>query len=53
MLHDLLFAADSFAASHFQRATLDRLLQEHESARQDHSQRLYSLLMLELWHRLP
>jgi len=51
MLHDLLFAADSFAAGHFRRETLDTMIQEHQNRRQDHSQRLYALLMLELWWR--
>lgn len=49
MLHDHLFAADSFASQHFNRAVLERLVQEHELERVDHSQRLYALLMLELW----
>ena len=49
MLRDHLFAADSFASSHFSRATLERLADEHERRRADHSQRLYALLMLELW----
>ncbi len=30
---------------------LDVLLDEHERGRRDHSSRLWSLLMLELWHR--
>jgi asparagine synthase (glutamine-hydrolysing) len=50
LLHDTLFAADSLASSHFNRATLDRLVQDHDASRADHSQRLYALLMLELWH---
>lgn len=51
MLHDHLFAADSFAAAHFNTPTLRRLVDEHERERVDHSQRLYALLMLELWWR--
>jgi asparagine synthase (glutamine-hydrolysing) len=49
MLRDHLFAADSFAAAHFQMPVVQRLVDEHEQQRQDHSQRLYALLMLELW----
>jgi asparagine synthase (glutamine-hydrolysing) len=52
MLHDHLFAADSFAAAHFNTPVVRRLVDEHESQRTDHSQRLYALLMLELWWRM-
>jgi len=51
MLRDHLFAADSFAATHFNRPVVQRLVEEHETQRMDHSQRLYALLMLELWWR--
>jgi asparagine synthase (glutamine-hydrolysing) len=49
MLRDHLFAADSFARGHFQMKVVERLVDEHETQRVDHSQRLYALLMLELW----
>jgi asparagine synthase (glutamine-hydrolysing) len=49
MLRDHLFASDSFASAHFNRAVVERLVEEHEQSRVDHSQRLYALLMLELW----
>ena len=49
MLRDNLFAADSFARSHFNVNVVQRLIDEHEQQRVDHSQRLYALLMLELW----
>jgi asparagine synthase (glutamine-hydrolysing) len=52
MLRDHLFAADSFARQHFDVATVERLVEEHEQSRVDHSQRLYALLMLELWHHI-
>jgi asparagine synthase (glutamine-hydrolysing) len=51
LLHDSLTAADSFAAAHFHRPTIDNLLAEHGTKQADHSQRLYALLMLELWWR--
>jgi asparagine synthase (glutamine-hydrolysing) len=50
-LHDHLFAGDSFASKHFAPWIVERLVNEHQSARIDHSQRLYALLMLELWWR--
>ncbi len=50
-LHDHLFAADSFAEQHFRRDFLHRLIDEHQRRRADHSQRLYALLMLEVWWR--
>jgi asparagine synthase (glutamine-hydrolysing) len=49
MLRDNLFASDSFARAHFNMKVVERLVEEHESQRVDHSQRLYALLMLELW----
>jgi asparagine synthase (glutamine-hydrolysing) len=51
MLRDHLFAADSFAKAHFNMSVVQRLIDEHEQNRIDHSQRLYALLMLELWWR--
>jgi asparagine synthase (glutamine-hydrolysing) len=48
MVHDALLAGDSFAATHFKKSEIERLLNEH-AKRKDHSQRLYALLMLELW----
>jgi asparagine synthase (glutamine-hydrolysing) len=51
MLRDSLSAADSFAAAHLQPTAVQQLLDRHETGEADHSQRLYALLMLELWHR--
>ncbi len=50
-LRETLGAADSFASGHFRRPAIERLIDEHETGVADHSQRLYALLMLELWHR--
>jgi asparagine synthase (glutamine-hydrolysing) len=49
MLRESLFAAKSFARAHFNMKVVERLVDEHEAERIDHSQRLYALLMLELW----
>ena len=49
MLNDHLTSRDSFAAGHLDAPTIQRLLREHEASQADHSQRLYALLMLELW----
>jgi asparagine synthase (glutamine-hydrolysing) len=51
MLRDNLFAADSFARQQFNMKVVERLVEEHEREKVDHSQRLYALLMLELWWR--
>jgi asparagine synthase (glutamine-hydrolysing) len=51
LLHETLGVSDSFARQHFHRPTIDRLLSEHHASQADHSQRLYALLMLELWWR--
>jgi len=49
MLRDRLLASDSFAREHFNIGVVERLLDEHRTARRDHAQRLYSLLVLEEW----
>ena len=51
MLRDHLFAADAFGRTHFNMKVVQRLVDEHETQTVDHSQRLYALLMLELWWR--
>jgi asparagine synthase (glutamine-hydrolysing) len=49
MLHERLFDSRSFAAEHFNMEIVQQIYDEHQSKRRDHSQRLYALLMLELW----
>ncbi len=51
MMEDLLAAGDSFASGHFQAKTWREMIDEHCGGRMDHSQRLYALVMLELWWR--
>ena len=49
MLMDHLGSADSFASRYLRPGAIDRLIRQHDSRAVDHSQRLYALLMLELW----
>jgi asparagine synthase (glutamine-hydrolysing) len=49
MLRDTLFSSHAFGRSHFDMKVVERLVEEHETKKVDHSQRLYALLMLELW----
>lgn len=51
MMEDLLGAKDSFASAHFQKKAWRDMIDNHCAKKADHSQRLYSLLMLELWWR--
>ena len=51
MLRETLLAVSSFARTHFDLKVVERLIDEHERSRVDHSHRLYALLMLELWWR--
>jgi asparagine synthase (glutamine-hydrolysing) len=49
MLRESLFATAAFGRSHFDMKVVEKMVDDHESGRVDHSQRLYALLMLELW----
>jgi asparagine synthase (glutamine-hydrolysing) len=51
MLYDTLLAQDALARSHFVLTSVRELLDSHARGRADHGQRLYALLMLELWWR--
>jgi asparagine synthase (glutamine-hydrolysing) len=51
MLRDLTTGGGSFSASHFDRGELRRLNESHQDQSRDHSERLFAILMLELWWR--
>ncbi|HRK30220.1 MAG TPA: asparagine synthase-related protein [Tepidisphaeraceae bacterium] len=51
MVHDLLFAKDSFLSQNMVPAEARKLVDAHEALRFDHSHRIYAMLMLELWWR--
>jgi asparagine synthase (glutamine-hydrolysing) len=48
----LLEGSQLAADGYFRPETLRRLLEEHESGRVDHNQRIWMLLNLELWYRM-
>jgi asparagine synthase (glutamine-hydrolysing) len=50
MLRDLVLSPAA-VCSRWPRAELERLIDDHHERRADHSQRLFALIMLELWHR--
>jgi asparagine synthase (glutamine-hydrolysing) len=51
LAHDTLLSPTALGRGYFRREAIERLLDEHASGRFDHSARLWSLLVLELWHR--
>jgi asparagine synthase (glutamine-hydrolysing) len=51
LAHDTLLGAPALSRGYFRREAIENLLAEHARRRADHSARLWSLLMLELWHR--
>ncbi len=51
MLTNSLTSATSFASTHFDARGVRELIDDHQQGRADHSQRLYALLMLELWRQ--
>jgi asparagine synthase (glutamine-hydrolysing) len=50
-VHDHLTGSDSYTRAYYQRATLDRYLQEHAAGQQNHEKLIWTLLGLEIWHR--
>ena len=52
LAHDVLLDVASLAAAgRLRRAPIERMLAEHAGGRADHRQRLWTLLVLELWRR--
>ena len=51
LLRDALLAPAAVARNYFKPQTVERFLNEHLERRGDHTFPLWSLLMLELWHR--
>jgi asparagine synthase (glutamine-hydrolysing) len=51
LAHDLLLASDSRTRGWFRPDAVERLLEEHVAGRADNGHRLWTLVMLELWHR--
>jgi asparagine synthase (glutamine-hydrolysing) len=51
MMEDLLGSGDSFASTYFQTKVVREMIDKHCTGKVDHSQRLYALVMLELWWR--
>jgi asparagine synthase (glutamine-hydrolysing) len=48
---DLLLEPRTLQRGYFQRAGIERLLQEHQSGQRDHSTLLWELLAFEMWQR--
>lgn len=48
---DVLLSPECLGRGYFRPEAVRRLLDEHAAARADHADRLWALLVLELWHR--
>jgi len=51
LLHDVLLSRTALERGYFNPKQLEQLVNEHTSGVRDHGYPLWSLLMLELWHR--
>ncbi len=51
MTCDLLLDKTAAGRGYFEKAEVQRLLDEHNSGRVNHCYRIWNLLCLELWHR--
>jgi asparagine synthase (glutamine-hydrolysing) len=52
VIRNLLLEPRSLERELFQRSAVERLFNEHRSGHRDHSDRIWRLLNLELWHRV-
>jgi len=52
MAYDLLLSRRALERGYFRGETVERLLAQHCSMEEDHSEKLWDLLVLELWHRV-
>ncbi|MFW6201900.1 MAG: asparagine synthetase B family protein, partial [Gemmatimonadota bacterium] len=52
VVHDYVLGERSLRRGIFDAAAIERLAREHQSGAVDHSERLWALVNLELWHRL-
>jgi asparagine synthase (glutamine-hydrolysing) len=50
-LRDVLLDHSTAERGHFSAPVVEQLISEHQQRRQNHGERLWTLLVLELWHR--
>lgn len=50
-IQDVLLDDASLSRGYFRRTSIVRMIEEHRSGRINHANRLWALLMLELWHK--
>lgn len=51
LVTDALLSKSALERGYFKEAGLRALIQEHQSGQRDHGAKLWSILMLEMWHR--
>jgi asparagine synthase (glutamine-hydrolysing) len=51
-VHDMLLSSGSACGDHLDRGVMAELVREHESGEANRHQEIWSLLVLESWHRL-
>jgi len=51
LTREVLLDNSTLARGYFRREAVERLIDEHQQSRFDHSARLWALLVLEYWHR--